>query len=71
MTPTARPAEVELGENVGCEEAERAGDLSGATGQGVLGERKEGKEQSTAEDGEGLTPSRVKGHAEEHGGCGG
>lgn len=62
---------MELGENVGCKEAERTGDCCGATGQGVLGKRKKGKEESAVEDGEGSTLSGVKGHGEERGGCGG
>lgn len=31
---------MELGEDAGCEEAQRSGDLSGARRQGVLDERK-------------------------------
>lgn len=67
-TRPSRGSEVERGEDAGCEEAQRSGDLSVEGKQGILDERKK-EEKSTDKDAEG--DDCLKGSSEEHRGCDG
>lgn len=56
----SRGSEVGREEHVSREEAQRSGALAGVRGEGVLDERKKGKEEPAVRDGEGMTLSRLR-----------